>query len=95
MYSGEISKNQIDSLRATLIPNKTLTASLNSTTRIYGAVHLLDGYDSYNGSYEVTPKLTEQIIDVSDKKMDEDMIIKPIPFYEVSNEKGMTVIIGG
>lgn len=51
-------------------------------------------YDFYNGSYEVTPKPTEQVLETKDKVMKKNVDVKSIPFYEVDNTKGTTVIIG-
>ena len=57
-----------------------------------------DGYEEYEvykGSYEVTPKVAEQSMYTKDKLMAEDVKIKSIPFFSVSNETGgNTVYIG-
>lgn len=49
----------------------------------------------YEGEYEVTPKVTEQVIPTKDKLLKEDMIVNSIPFFNVSNTSGgKTVYIG-
>lgn len=51
---------------------------------------------SYDGSYEVTPLVaTESILQTNQKKMEDDVVVLPIPYYETTNESGgYTVIIG-
>ncbi len=53
-------------------------------------------YDTYTGQYEVTalPEV-EQILRTKKKMLLSDIVVKPIPYYEVSNEAGgITVSIG-
>ena len=55
-----------------------------------------DAVPEYKGSYEVTPDLNAQTLETAGQLMREDVTIKPIPIYEVSNTSGgTTVIIGG
>ena len=53
------------------------------------------GYEDYTGPYEVTPKVESQSLRTEDKHMAHDVTIEPIPYYEVSNQNGKTIIIGG
>lgn len=49
----------------------------------------------YDGDYEVTPKVDSQTIPTAQKFLTDDMRIKAIPFYNVSNTTGgSTVFIG-
>lgn len=49
----------------------------------------------YEGDYVVTPKVSEQTLPTADKLLSEDVTIKEIPYFEVSNESGgNTVFIG-
>lgn len=48
---------------------------------------------SYEGDYEVTPKVYAQMLDTDRKYMREDVTVKAIPYYETSNESGTTVYI--
>lgn len=51
--------------------------------------------EKYEGEYEVTPKVEEQVLPTKGKGMKEDVTVKAIPVFEVSNEHGTTFIIGG
>jgi hypothetical protein len=42
----------------------------------------------YEGDYEVTPKTTEQILYTKHKTMSDDLTVKAIPRYDVSNLSG-------
>lgn len=46
------------------------------------------GGDLYEGDYEVTPKVTGQTMATKDKVLTEDVKIKAIPFFNVSNTSG-------
>ena len=53
------------------------------------------GYADYDGAYEVTPKVEEQSLLTKDKHMTDDVTVKAIPYFNVSNESGgSTVYIG-
>lgn len=51
--------------------------------------------EPYKGSYDVTPTRSVQSLDTDNKMMVRDVTIQPIPYYETSNPKGITAIIGG
>lgn len=44
--------------------------------------------DPYTGSYEVTPKVDAQTLPTAQKLMTEDLTVKAIPFFDVSNNSG-------
>ena len=49
----------------------------------------------YKGVYEVTPSVSEQILETSRKVMRENLKVKEIPYAEVSNASGgNTITIG-
>lgn len=52
-------------------------------------------YDFYEGSYNLVPKVVSQAIETKDKVMQNNVTVAEIPFHEVSNETGTTVVIGG
>ena len=53
------------------------------------------GVDYYKGDYTVTPKVEKQELATRQKFLTENVKIKEIPFFEVSNlEGGQTVYIG-
>lgn len=75
-----------------------ITAEIRSPTmnaEAYRATLNESVYDEYTGDYIVTPQTTEQMLETSDKLMTDDVTVKAIPYYEVTNENGTTVIIGG
>lgn len=43
---------------------------------------------TYEGSYEVIPKMTEQTLDTKRKYMTDDVRIKGVPVYKTKNDKG-------
>ena len=58
--------------------------------------HYSDTAPEYAGPYEVVPDLNAQTLETAGQLMREDVTIKPIPIYEISNTSGgTTVIIGG
>lgn len=48
---------------------------------------------SYDGEYVVTPKTVEQTLGTADKYMESDVLVRDIPYYETSNQSGITVYI--
>lgn len=53
------------------------------------------GGDPYSGDYTVTPRVAEQTMPTKGKVMAEDVTVKSIPFFNVSNTSGgSTVYIG-
>lgn len=49
----------------------------------------------YEGEYEATPQMGEQTLNTKNKTMRDDFVVKPIPYYDVANEYGRTIYIGG
>ena len=50
---------------------------------------------TYTGEYEVTPKVYEnKTLQTKNHSMKDDILVKKIPQYEVSNDNGYTLIIG-
>lgn len=64
----------------------------------FGAVQTVTKYvggEQYLGDYVVTPKVDEQRMATKNKVLIEDVTIKSIPFFNVSNTSGgSTVYIG-
>ena len=57
----------------------------------FGVVHEVTLYkdaDLYTGAYQVTPKTGAQVLPTAQKLMTDDVTIKPIPIYDVSNPSG-------
>ena len=72
-----------------------LSGSIVSEGTLRGSLLMPIGYEDYSGPYAVTPKVESQSLSTADKHMAHDVTIEPIPYYEVSNQNGKTVIIGG
>lgn len=60
-----------------------------------GEVHTVTvGAAPYEGDYEVTPKFEAQTLETAKKYMTDNLTVKSIPYYEVSNSAGgITVYI--
>lgn len=53
-------------------------------------------HETYEGAYEVTPKIYEAVeLPTRDRLLRDDVTVKQIPQYEVSNEAGGTTLIMG
>ena len=50
-------------------------------------------WSPYEGAYSVIPKVYQQILETKNKLMSDDVTIYEIPYTEVSNLVGTTVII--
>lgn len=48
----------------------------------------------YEGNYSVTPTPQSQQLNTENKTLREDMIINPIPYYDIANQYGRTIYIG-
>ena len=53
-----------------------------------------NGGDPYEGAYEITPRVTDQTLATGNKHMEKDLTVLAIPYCEVSNQSGTTIIIG-
>lgn len=47
----------------------------------------------YEGTYEITPQVDSQVFETRMKTMRENLTVKAIPYYQVSNLYGDTVFI--
>ena len=64
------------------------------TANVYRATYTQDTAPVYSGAYEVIPKTVAQTLETKDKKMKDNVSVLAIPYFEVSNTDGTTVIIG-
>lgn len=54
------------------------------------------GYPHYKGPYQVVPSVASTVLETTDKVLDDDVTVHPIPFFRVSNPAGgSTCYIGG
>jgi len=77
--------------------NDVLSGVMRSDVEIKASViapTLLD-LKTYSGSYVIYPEVNKIELATSDKRMKDDLTIMEIPYHEVGNEFGETVIIGG
>lgn len=77
---------------------KSLKGSITTKEKISGFVNVggMISQEPYEGSYEVTPTIEQQILQTKNKTMVDDLTIKSIPYAEVTNtSNGITVTIGG
>lgn len=72
-------------------------ALINSKVSPVGVVCIpsLAPIDAYTGSYDIVPAVESQVMNTAGKRMTDDVQIQAIPYYEVSNADGLTIIIGG
>lgn len=76
--------------------DKTVSAELTCDGIISGTISVPMNYEAYDGEYKVTPAIHEQTMATSQKVMKDDVTIKKIPYYDVSNQAGgSTIYIGG
>ncbi len=72
-----------------------LSGQIFSEGILEGRLILPVGYEDYTGEYNVVPKIEAQSLPTADKHLTDNVTVEPIPYYEVSNQKGKTIIIGG
>lgn len=79
--------------------NVQISGAVSCEARISGFVNTSSGGGSppYNGAYEVTPKVHDDIVLYTrNKQMAENVLVRKIPQHEVTNiSGGQTLIIGG
>ncbi len=86
---GELINDKSYSLEGSL---SQIELSMNGTLSIPPEVLV----ESYRGTYAVTPKpFNIQILNTSGLKMENNVTVEKIPYYETSNESGYTIYIGG
>lgn len=62
----------------------------------YDSLQAIHKNEVYEGSYRVTPRVSNQTLDTANKLMKSDVVIEEIPYAEVSNNSGgKTATIGG
>ena len=86
------------SLKGFISAKKSINGLIATKDRISGCVNVggIIKQESYNESYEITPSVSQQILQTKNKTMINDLTIKSIPYYEVTNtSNGITVTIGG
>ena len=74
-----------------------LIGMLSYEGKLYGELSIPDRYGNpYDGTYEIIPNTDFQLLLTMDKYMEDDVLVHPIPYAEVSNlSGGYTATIGG
>ena len=68
---------------------------LTGILSVAGQPIYVGGSGTYSGPYQVTPDVqNDQVLLTNNKAMNDDVTIFKIPYTEVSNISGKTVIIG-
>lgn len=87
-------------LQGSICSTVALAGTISSEEVLVGSVAIpstISGGDceDYVGSYTATPKLTEQVLPTAGKRLVKDILIREIPYYDVSNSSGgSTIYIG-
>lgn len=92
MYEKEIVIGGEISLVTYIDGMVNLTVNVDGVEGIVYSVEA-GAHETYDGSYTIVPKITEQVLETGNKLMANDLTITSIPTYEVSNEKGTTFYI--
>lgn len=59
----------------------------------FGAIQIVNiGAQNYEGDYVVTPKVNSQTIPTKGRIMSEDVTVKAIPYFDVSNTSGGSTV---
>nr|DAD58049.1 MAG TPA: hypothetical protein [Caudoviricetes sp.] len=93
VLSGKIRFDQ--SLSGKINPENLLAGRINADEVLSGKMMRPVGYKEYLDEYRVIPKVSSQTLPTSDRHLSQDVVVDPIPYYEVSNQNGKTIIIGG
>lgn len=84
------------SLHGRIVGQANLQGNLSKGISLTGVLSIPDEYSDYLEEYCPTPTVDGLTLSTRDKHMTKDLVIKPIPIYEVSNSYGgTTFIIGG
>lgn len=78
----------------------TISGSLSGVGKILGDLaipqYVDTGVDDYDGEYNINPNFTGTTLETKNKRLKENISVKPIQVESVSNiEGGRTVYIGG
>ena len=71
-----------------VVTELTQTVSVGIDTAI-----VTTGTPPYVGDYIVIPQTNEQILPTNGLRMTDDVTVRSVPYYEVSNQSGLTVYI--
>lgn len=83
----------IATVTGTLSGKSELTGSISAIGSLIGKTSVPNDYVKYDGDYEVTPLANREVVlETKDKLLIDDILVKKIPRYDVSNESGGTTV---
>lgn len=85
----------VGQLKAVVSNTVSLIGKLNPANKLQGIISAIEPVESYKGVYTITPKIDSQTMRTKNKKMEDNVTVLAIPYYETSNLTGKTVYIGG
>ena len=85
----------VGQLKAVVSNTVSLIGKLNPANKLQGIISAIEPVESYKGDYTITPKIDSQTMKTKNKKMEDNVTVLAIPYYETSNLTGKTVYIGG
>ena len=85
----------VGQLKAVISNSVLLIGKLNPANKLQGIISAIEPVESYKGDYTITPKIDSQTMRTKNKKMEDNITVLAIPYYETSNLTGKTVYIGG
>lgn len=88
-------KAYIGQLKAIITDTTNLVGKIAGVNSLKGIVSLSEPVETYQGDYMITPKIVSQQMKTKNKKMEANVTVLAIPYYETSNLSGKTVYIGG
>ena len=74
-------------VKVAIIPQEPVTVQLDAVTRTSAG-----DVQAYDGPYEAIPKVTAQTLPTANKLMLEDVSVRSIPYFDVSNPAGGNTI---
>lgn len=77
------------------ISPQSKVVSIELEVKEYIGTYTPEGIEQYKGDYAVIPKTTKQELDTKNKMMKDNVTVQRIPYHEVSNQAGTTIVIGG
>lgn len=95
ILNGHISNST--SLNGKVYNKNILSAKIKTRNVLSGVMQISKKqieYEKYKGLYDITPTIDKQELQTEKKVMIENLTIESIPFYEVANPTGETIIIG-
>lgn len=86
----------MDKLICRISPSASVSGKIQSSKTVTGRLNTFGGnYPDYTGEYMVIPTVEGLSLDTSLKIMRDDVVVKPIPYLEVTNiSGGKTATIG-